>query len=77
QLRARNAINNRQSLDLILAGFNGVRRAETADRSSNPMLQDVAVGGLQKYRKHAPARLMSTVTDEEGHTTSEVIRVGP
>ena len=59
-----------------MAGFNGVRRAETSDRSSNPMLQDVAVGWLQKYRNEAPARVMSKVTDEEGHTTSEVIRVG-
>lgn len=35
QLRVRNAIIKRQSLDLIMAGFNGVRRAETSDRSSN------------------------------------------
>ncbi|HAL9591207.1 TPA: phage major capsid protein, P2 family [Escherichia coli] len=76
QLRVRNAIIKRQSLDLIMAGFNGVRRAETSDRSSNPMLQDVAVGWLQKYRNEAPARVMNKVTDEEGHTTSEVIRVG-
>ena len=76
QLRIRNAIIKRQSLDFIMAGFNGVRRAETSDRSSNPMLQDVAVGWLQKYRNEALARVMSKVTDEEGHTTSEVIRVG-
>ncbi|EPF5101756.1 P2 family phage major capsid protein, partial [Escherichia coli] len=43
---------------------------------SNPMLQDVAVGWLQKYRNEAPARVMSKVTDKEGRTTSEVIRVG-
>ena len=76
RLRIRNAIIKRQSLDFIMAGFNGVKRAETSDRSSNPMLQDVAVGWLQKYRNEAPARVMSKVTDEEGHTTSEVIRVG-
>ena len=76
QLRIRNAIIKRQSLDFIMAGFNGVKRAETSDRSSNPMLQDVAVGWLQKYRNEAPARVMSKVTDEEGRTTSEVIRVG-
>ncbi|EEQ4968300.1 capsid protein, partial [Escherichia coli] len=35
QLRVRNAIIKRQSLDFIMAGFNGVRRAETSDRSSN------------------------------------------
>lgn len=34
QLRVRNAIIKRQSLDLIMAGFNGVRRAETSDRNS-------------------------------------------
>ena len=38
QLRIRNAIIKRQSLDFIMAGFNGVKRAETSDRSSNPML---------------------------------------
>ncbi|WP_404999056.1 phage major capsid protein, P2 family [Escherichia coli] len=76
QLRVRNAIIKRQSLDFIMAGFNGVKRAETSDRNSNPMLQDVAVGWLQKYRNEAPARVMSKVTDEEGRTTSEVIRVG-
>ena len=59
-----------------MAGFNVVRRAETSDRSSNQMRQDVAVGWLQKYRNEAPARVMSKVTDEEGHTASEVIRVG-
>ena len=71
--------SNKYECDQInfdLAGFNGVKRAETSDRSSNPMLQDVAVGWLQKYRNEAPARVMSKVTDEEGHTTSEVIRVG-
>ncbi|EHK2824833.1 P2 family phage major capsid protein, partial [Escherichia coli] len=41
QLRVRNAIIKRQSLDLIMAGFNGVRRAETSDRSSNPKLDRV------------------------------------
>ncbi|MCU6392102.1 P2 family phage major capsid protein, partial [Enterobacter quasiroggenkampii] len=30
----------------------------------------------QKYRNEAPARVMSKVTDEEGPTTSEAIRVG-
>lgn len=76
QLRVRNAIIKRQSLDLIMAGFNGVRRAETSDRSSNPMLQDVAVGWLQKYRNEAPTRVMSNITDADGKVVSAVIRVG-
>lgn len=76
QLRVRNAIIKRQSLDFIMAGFNGVKRAETSDRSSNPMLQDVAVGWLQKYRNEAPTRVMSKIVDEEGNVVSAVIRVG-
>jgi hypothetical protein len=52
--RIRDAIIKRQALDFIMAGFNGVERAETSDRK-NPMLQDVAVGWLQKYRNEAPS----------------------
>ena len=40
------------------------------------MLQDVAVGWLQKYRNNAPARVMSKITDDEGAVISDVIRVG-
>ena len=53
QLRIRNAIAKRQALDFIMAGFNGISRAATSDRAKNPMLQDVAVGWLQKYRNEA------------------------
>ncbi|MBJ5033192.1 P2 family phage major capsid protein, partial [Salmonella enterica subsp. enterica serovar Derby] len=76
QLRIRNATIKRQSLDFIMAGFNGVKRAETSDRNSNPMLQDVAVGWLQKYRNEAPTRVMSNITDTDGKVVSAVIRVG-
>ena len=76
QLRIRNAIIKRQALDFIMAGFNGVRRAPTSDRAANPMLQDVAVGWLQKYRTEAPARVMNNVTDDDGAVVSAVIRVG-
>ncbi|SUW65436.1 phage major capsid protein, P2 family [Buttiauxella agrestis] len=75
QLRIRNAIIKRQSLDLMMAGFNGIKRAPTSDRSKNPLLQDVAVGWLQKYRNEAPARVMNKHTAEDG-TVSDVIRVG-
>jgi len=75
QLRIRNAIIKRQSLDLMMAGFNGIKRAATSDRSKNPLLQDVAVGWLQKYRNEAPARVMNKHTAEDG-TVSDVIRVG-
>lgn len=75
QTRIRDAIIKRQSLDFIMAGFNGIERAATSDRK-NPLLQDVAIGWLQKYRNEAPARVMSKITDEEGAVISEVIRVG-
>lgn len=76
QLRVRNAIIKRQGLDLIMAGFNGVKRAATSDRAAHPMLEDVAVGWLQKYRNEAPARVMNNITDDEGVVKSDVIRVG-
>ncbi|MDO1915700.1 P2 family phage major capsid protein, partial [Escherichia coli] len=74
--RIPNAISKRRPIDFIMAGFNGVECAETSDRNSNPMLQEVAVGWLQKFRNEAPAGVMGKVSDEEGHTTPEVIRVG-
>lgn len=76
QTRIRDAIIKRQSLDFIMAGFNGITRAETSNRKNNPMLQDVAVGWLQKYRNEAAARVMSKITDEDGKIISDVIRVG-
>lgn len=76
QLRIRNAIIKRQSLDLMMAGFNGIKRAATSDRSKNPLLQDVAVGWLQKYRNEAKARVMDKVTADDGSVISAVIRVG-
>ncbi|MBK4933085.1 P2 family phage major capsid protein, partial [Klebsiella pneumoniae] len=56
QRRIRDAIIQRQALDFIMAGFNGVERAETSDRTTHPMLQDVAVGWPQKYRNEAATR---------------------
>lgn len=76
QLRIRNAIVKRQALDFIMAGFNGTRRAATSDRAKSPMLQDVAVGWLQKYRNEAPARVMNNVTGKDGAVISPVIRIG-
>ncbi|MCW2484742.1 phage major capsid protein, P2 family [Candidatus Symbiopectobacterium sp. NZEC127] len=76
QLRLRNAIAKRQSLDYIMAGWHGVKRAATSDRTKNPLLQDVAVGWLQKYRNESPKRVMSKVVGEDGAVISEKIRVG-
>lgn len=76
QIRIRNAIIKRQALDYITIGFNGVSRAATSDRAQNPLLQDVAIGWLQKYRNDAPERVMSSVTDDDGTVISDTIKVG-
>ena len=76
QIRIRNAIIKRQALDYITIGFNGVSRAATSNRAQNPLLQDVAVGWLQKYRNDAPERVMSSITDEDGTVISDTIKVG-
>lgn len=76
QIRIRNAIIKRQALDYITIGFNGVSRAATSDRAQNPLLQDVAVGWLQKYRNDAPERVMSCVTDDDGKVISDTIKIG-
>ncbi|MCG8708846.1 phage major capsid protein, P2 family [Brenneria sp. 4F2] len=76
QLRLRNAIAKRQSLDYIMAGFRGVKRSPTSDRAKNPLLQDVAVGWLQKYRNESPARVMDKITAKDGTVIADKIRVG-
>ncbi|CNJ96790.1 phage major capsid protein [Yersinia mollaretii] len=76
QTRLRDAIIKRQALDRILAGFNGISRAKTSNRAQHPLLQDIAVGWLQKYRTHAPTRVMSRIIDEEGNVLSATIRIG-
>jgi P2 family phage major capsid protein len=68
QTRMRNAILQRQALDRILIGFNGTHRAPTSDRVANPLLQDVNIGWLQKYRAEAPARVLS-----QGDTAGKVL----
>jgi P2 family phage major capsid protein len=68
QTRMRNAILQRQALDRILIGFNGTHRAPTSDRIANPLLQDVNIGWLQKYRAEAPARVLS-----QGDTAGKVL----
>ena len=79
QLRVRNAIIKRQSLDLIMAGFNGVRRAETSDRSSK--LQrgvaefsiSLATGRADIYTE-TPVRVsgFKRVIDEQDWTITKV-----
>ena len=62
----RDAILRRQALDRIMIGFNGTSRAATSNILTNPLLQDVAVGWLQKYRNNAPARVMDEGAPGDG-----------
>ncbi|KAB0547908.1 phage major capsid protein, P2 family [Pseudomonas argentinensis] len=60
QARLRDAILKRQALDRIMIGFNGTSAAATTNRATNPLLQDVNIGWLQKYRNHAPQRVLKS-----------------
>lgn len=70
QTLIRDAILKRQALDRIMIGFNGTSRAATSNKATNPLLQDVNIGWLQKYRANAAARVM-----DEGANIG-AIRVG-
>ncbi|AFJ75479.1 phage major capsid protein precursor [Stenotrophomonas phage Smp131] len=59
QTLIRDAIIQRQALDRIMIGWHGTSIAINTDRVANPMLQDVNKGWLQKYREHAPERVMT------------------
>jgi P2 family phage major capsid protein len=71
QTRVRDGIVQRQALDRICIGFNGVERAADSDRTKNPLLQDVNKGWLQKYREQAAARVL-----HEGEKTAGKVTVG-
>lgn len=71
QTRVRDAILRRQALDRIMIGFNGTSRAATSNKGTNPLLQDVNVGWLQKYRANAAARVMDEVV-----AASNQVKVG-
>lgn len=58
ELRIRNLILRRQALDRMMIGFNGTSRAATSNNGTNPLLQDVGIGWLQKYRTYAAARVL-------------------
>lgn len=58
QARIRDAILRRQALDRIMIGWNGTSRAATSNIATNPLLQDVNIGWLQKVRTTAPERVL-------------------
>lgn len=71
QVRLTNAILQRQALDRIMIGFNGTSAAAATDRTTNPLLQDVNIGWLQKIRTGAPTRVL-----DEG-AVADKVTVGP
>lgn len=71
QVRLTNAIIQRQALDRIMIGFNGVSAAVATDRGTNPLLQDVNIGWLQKIRTKAPDHVI-----DEGVEGSGKVKVG-
>lgn len=67
QVLLTNAIVERQALDRIMIGFNGVTAAVSTDRATNPLLQDVNKGWLQKIREGAADRVL-----DEGKVAGKV-----
>ncbi|WP_421722544.1 phage major capsid protein, P2 family [Alloalcanivorax xenomutans] len=69
QEKVRDFILKAQALTRIAIGFNGMSRAATSDRGANPLMQDVNIGWLQKYRDHAANRVMTESTAAQGTVT--------
>lgn len=59
QLKIQEVIIRQQAFDRMKIGFNGTSRAATSDLNANPLLQDVAVGWLQKLRDEKPSNVLS------------------
>jgi len=76
ETKVRDVITKRQALDLLLMGFNGTSRAATSNRVTNPKLQDVAKGWLQKIRDEAPARRMFQGTKQANKVVINVAGTG-
>lgn len=70
QTMIRDVLLKRQALDRIMIGFNGTSAAAATNIVTNPLLQDVNIGWLQRYRLDKPA---SVVT---GGAVAGSIRVG-
>lgn len=67
QVRLSKAILERQALDRIMIGFNGVSAAAATNRTNSPLLQDVNIGWLQKIRTGAAVRVI-----DEGDVAGKV-----
>lgn len=69
QSKLSTAIVLRQALDRIMIGFNGTSAAATTNRATNPLLQDVNIGWLQKIRAGAADRVLDEVVEASGEVT--------
>ncbi|WP_250466130.1 phage major capsid protein, P2 family [Caballeronia sp. GAFFF2] len=58
QQRIRNVIVKQCALDRIAIGWNGVKADPMTDKSKYPLLQDVNIGWLEHYRRHANHRVL-------------------
>lgn len=59
QARLSGSIAHRQGLDRIMIGFNGTSVAAATNSTTNPLLQDVNKGWLQKMRDGAEDRVIT------------------
>lgn len=69
QTRLSGSIAVRQGLDRIMIGFNGTSVADDTDLDTNPLLQDVNIGWLEKIRTRAPDRVISEGVESSGKVT--------
>lgn len=76
QARITNQIIRRGALDRIMIGFNGTSHATISDLANNPLLQDVNIGWLEKYRQFAPKRVMSGITITSRDEDNKIIQKG-
>lgn len=60
--------------DRLMIGFNGERSETKSDLATNPLLQDVNIGWLEKTRRNEPARIMGY--DSTGLATTDAWKVG-
>lgn len=77
ETRISQQILTRKALDRITIGWNGTSAAATTDRVANPLLQDVNIGWLEKYRlaNAAPGARQRVLS--EGETEAGKIIIDP
>lgn len=68
QTRLSKHIRQRQALDRITIGFNGTSAAQNTDKAANPLLQDVNIGWLEKYRRNRASAVF-----DSGKTAGKVL----